>query len=150
MQETQADVGLIPGLGSYPGGGLCDPLQYSCLENRMDRGAWWAAVHGVTKTILVFLPVKIHRPRSLAGYNPWGRKESDTIERLNTSTHNFLKLKCNQQQRWTSNLSLIDSKHVPSTSLLCCWLMRQKETTFALWFFFSHINSKGSSCLGCL
>ena len=49
--------------------------------------------------ILVFLPAKIHGPRSLAGYNPWGRKESDTTEQLNTSTYNFLKLKCNQQQR---------------------------------------------------
>ena len=49
MQETQADAGLVPGLGSYPGGRLCDPLQYSCL-NPMDKGAWWAAVHGVTKS----------------------------------------------------------------------------------------------------
>ena len=50
MQETQVNVGLIPGLGSYPGGGLCNPLQYACLENPMDRGAWWAAVHRVTKS----------------------------------------------------------------------------------------------------
>ena len=34
------DVGLIPGLGRYPGGGHGKPLQYSCLENPMDRGAW--------------------------------------------------------------------------------------------------------------
>ena len=43
------DKGLIPGLGSSPGGGNGSPLQYSCLENSMDRGAWWATVHGVTK-----------------------------------------------------------------------------------------------------
>ena len=43
------DKGLIPGLGSSPGGGNGNPLQYSCLENSMDRGAWWATVHGVTK-----------------------------------------------------------------------------------------------------
>ena len=43
------DLGLIPGLGRCPGGGNGDPLQYSCLENPMDRGAWWAAVHGVAK-----------------------------------------------------------------------------------------------------
>ena len=36
------DVGLIPGLGRSPGGGNGNPLQYSCLENPMDRGAWWA------------------------------------------------------------------------------------------------------------
>ena len=39
------DVGLIPGLGRSPGGGHCNPLQYSCLENLMDRGTWWAVVH---------------------------------------------------------------------------------------------------------
>ena len=43
------DMGLIPGSGRSPGGGNSNPVQYSCLENPMDRGAWWAAVHGVTK-----------------------------------------------------------------------------------------------------
>ena len=43
------DVGLIPELGRSPGGGHENPLQYSCLENPMDRGAWWATVHRVTK-----------------------------------------------------------------------------------------------------
>ena len=50
------DVGLIPGFGRSPGGGHGNPLQYSPLENPMDRGAWWATVHG-------------------------GHKELDTIER---------------------------------------------------------------------
>ena len=40
---------MIPGLRRYPGGGNGNPLQYSCLENRMDRGAWWATVHGVIR-----------------------------------------------------------------------------------------------------
>ena len=44
------DVGSIPGLGRSPGEGNGNPLQYSCLENHMDRGAWWATVHGVTKS----------------------------------------------------------------------------------------------------
>ena len=44
------DAGLIPGLGRSPGGGHGNPLQYSCLEYPMDRGAWWATVHGVTKS----------------------------------------------------------------------------------------------------
>ena len=43
------DVGLIPGSGISPAGGNGKPLQYSCLENPMDRGAWWATVHGVTE-----------------------------------------------------------------------------------------------------
>ena len=49
------DVGWIPGLGSFPGGGHDNPLQYSCLENPMDRGAW-------------------------LGCSPWGCKESDTTK----------------------------------------------------------------------
>ena len=41
------DVGLITGSGRFPEGGHGNPPQYSCLENPMDRGAWWATVHGV-------------------------------------------------------------------------------------------------------
>ena len=44
------DSGSIPGLGISPEGGSGNPLQYSCLEHPMDRGAWWATVHRVTKT----------------------------------------------------------------------------------------------------
>ena len=44
------DASSIPGLGGSPGRGHGDPLQYSCLENPMDRGAWWATVHGVTES----------------------------------------------------------------------------------------------------
>ena len=44
------DLGLIPGLGRYPGEGNGNPLQYSCLVNPMDGGAWWSTVHGVTKS----------------------------------------------------------------------------------------------------
>ena len=43
------DSGSIPGSGRLPGGGNSNSLQYSCLENPMDRGARWATVHGVTK-----------------------------------------------------------------------------------------------------
>ena len=43
------DVGLIPESGRSPGEGNGNPLQHSCLENPMDRGVWWATVHGVTK-----------------------------------------------------------------------------------------------------
>ena len=52
------DVGLIPGLGRSPRGGHGNTLHYSCLENSMDRGAWWAT------------------------YSPWGCKESDTTEAI--------------------------------------------------------------------
>ena len=54
MAETSAynagNLGLIPGLGRSPGEGNGSLLQYCCLENTMDRGAWQAAVHGVAKS----------------------------------------------------------------------------------------------------
>ena len=63
-ESTCSTGGLasIPGLGRFPGGGHGNLLQYSCLENP-------------------------HGQRSLVGYSPWGRKESDTTERLSTTQH---------------------------------------------------------------
>ena len=57
LAASARDMGLIPGLGRSPGRGNGNPLQYSCLNNPIDRRAWWVAVHG-------------------------GRKESDVTERL--------------------------------------------------------------------
>ena len=48
--EDIRDAGSIPGSGRSPGEGICNPLQYSCLGNPIDRGAWRAAVHGVIKS----------------------------------------------------------------------------------------------------
>ena len=48
--SNMGDLGSIPGLGRFPGEGNGNPLQYSCLENPMDGGAWWATVHGVAKS----------------------------------------------------------------------------------------------------
>ena len=47
---NQGDLSSIPGLGRSPREGKGYPLQYSCLENPIGRGAWWAIIHGVTKT----------------------------------------------------------------------------------------------------
>ena len=87
---------------SLCGEGNGTPLQYSCLENPMDRGAWWAAVHGVAKsrarlsdfnftfhfhalekemaTTPVFLPGESQGQGSLVSCRLWGRTESDTTE----------------------------------------------------------------------
>ena len=73
------DMGSIPGWGRSPGGGHGNPLQYSCLEKLMDRGAWWATVHRITKSQtrlsdftftfihLVFLPGESQGWESLVG-----------------------------------------------------------------------------------
>ena len=47
--EDIRDVGLILGLGRFPGEGNGNPLQYSCLEKPMERGAWWATIHRIAK-----------------------------------------------------------------------------------------------------
>ena len=54
------DVGSISGSGRVPGGGHGNPLQYSCLENTMSRGAWQATVHGVAKSGTGLLQVSTH------------------------------------------------------------------------------------------
>ena len=51
LRANAEDVGSIPGLGRFLGEGNGNPLQYSCLENLMDRGAWPATVHGVEKEL---------------------------------------------------------------------------------------------------
>ena len=56
------DMALVPGLGRSPGGGNGNLLQYSCLEKPMDRGDWWAAVHGVTKSRTRLKPLSTQAP----------------------------------------------------------------------------------------
>ena len=51
LPPKAGDAGLIPGLGRSPEGGNDNPIQYSCLENSMDRGAWQATVHGIAKNM---------------------------------------------------------------------------------------------------
>ena len=70
------DVGLIPGSGRSPGEGNDNPLQYSCLENSMGRGAWQAKVYRVTKN-LTRLSTRVHTHNQFTGKYP------------TTQTHNF-------------------------------------------------------------
>ena len=75
------EMGSIPGLGRCPGGGHGNPLQYSCLENPIDRGAWWAIVHRVTKswTWLKGLSMRVHiyKSSTLWWKSQRGRMNSD-------------------------------------------------------------------------
>ena len=57
------DAGSNPGSGRSPGKGNGNPLQYSCLENSLNRGAWWATIHGVTKS-RTWLSTKAHAHRA--------------------------------------------------------------------------------------
>ena len=50
LSNNAGDLGLIPGWEKSLGEGNSNPLQYSCLENSMNRGAWWVTVHGVAKS----------------------------------------------------------------------------------------------------
>ena len=68
IAEDTRDVGSILGLGKFPGVGNGSQLQYSCLENSMDRGAWWATVCEVIKSQTQLSRHTQHQ-RSLAQYN---------------------------------------------------------------------------------
>ena len=72
----EGNLGSIPGSGRSPGEGNGNPFQYSCLENPMDRGAWWATVHGVAK--------------SLVGYSPWVAKSQTRLSNITLTI--FLKI----------------------------------------------------------
>ena len=54
------DVGRIPGLGTSSGGGNGNLIEYSCLENPMDRGAWWALAHRVTQSQIQLKQLSMH------------------------------------------------------------------------------------------
>ena len=71
------DVALIPGSGRSPGGGHHNPLQYSCLENPMDRGAWWATVHGIAKS---WTWLSIHTRRTKGEIMNWIKVTFKTYE----------------------------------------------------------------------
>ena len=67
------DGGTIPGSGRSPGGGYGNPLQYSCLENPMDRGAWRAIVHSVAKSWRRLKWLGMHTRLGHGHYSPWQR-----------------------------------------------------------------------------
>ena len=73
-----ADVGSIPGSGRSPGERNGNPLQHSCLENPMDRGAWWPTVPGVTKS----LTQPSDQTTAAACAGRWGCKSRENISQV--------------------------------------------------------------------
>ena len=89
--SNAGDRGSIPGSGRSPGEGNSNPLQYSCLENPMDR------------------------ERSLAGYSPWGRKESDTTEQLHFTS---LQIFCEISNRQTNKVATEKQQGLKLTQII--------------------------------
>jgi len=83
MRESacnEGELGLIPGLGRSPGEGSGNPLQYSCLENPMYRGAWWTTVHGVaelhtTKRLTLTFTGAIFQVKTMQQFVLWSQLE---------------------------------------------------------------------------
>ena len=107
------DMGSIPGLGRSPGGGHGNPLQYSCLENPMDRGAWWATVHLVAKSWTQLTQLSVYALNGL-----WIIKRAEETESRLSSQEQPLRLLLGTEPLW-SLLSLQQScsqEVAPSTA----------------------------------
>ena len=108
LPANAGDTGLIPGSGRSPGERSGNPLQYSCLENPMDREAWWATVHGVTKESdsieWLTLSLSVYGPSELFP----GKMNPLSGSGPNTPRHLF---KCSLELMWqpTSSLNAISS-----------------------------------------
>ena len=106
LPANAGDTGSIPALGRCPGGGNSNPLQYSCLENPKDKGAWWATVHGVEKsqTQLTTHTHTSHRQRSLTCFRPLFAALGSCVH-MRSSQEASLFSQCPTQysfQNWTS------------------------------------------------
>ena len=93
MQETWV---LMPGSGRSPGGGHGNPLQYSCLENPIDRGAWWATVHCVTKSQIPSMVLQ------RVGYDWRDLAHSHNHTHTHTHTHIYIYILCHLMWRTDS------------------------------------------------
>ena len=101
------DADLIPGSGRSPGGGNGNSLQYSCLENPMDRGNWWATVHGVPKSWTRLKQLSTHAQGTTEGLDKGG-KQLRTVLYLLDALEEALKLVCYSSNTRFCNLSTTD------------------------------------------
>ena len=136
------DTGSIPGSGRSPGGGHGNPLQYSCLENPMDRGAWRATVQGVRKeldmtesTQHACMHIDLRHWTPLQGFYNHFWKGADLLQIINPAARAaFIHVVCSRA--WVSwlqigtwrgrgTLNTTDMRDLPQGALLpykeCCW-----------------------------
>ena len=137
------DVGLIPGSGRFPGEGNGNPLQYSCLENPMDGGAWWATVHGIPKswTQLSDLMEKVMAPHSntlawkIPGMEEPGRLQSMGLLRVGHDwvTSLWLFTFMHWRRKWQPTPVVLPRESQGRGSLVGChlWGYTESDTTEA-------------------
>ena len=87
------DTGLIPGLERFSGGGNGNPLQYSCLENPMDRGAWWAIVQTVTESDMTEW-LSSHTPNQIVQFDIAQKQRKITLKMKHTTNSFVAKYFC--------------------------------------------------------
>ena len=121
------DLGLIPGLGRSTEEGHGNPLQYSCLENSKNRGAWWATVHGVTKSQTQLNKSHFH-------FSLWHIYSTNTYQRLQ-----FIQPLCLEQDRQDTYLarSLAEKTYVKQSLNVYCITEGSQLIPFCLehsWF----------------
>ena len=115
------ELSSIPRSGRSPGEGNGNPLHYSCLKNPMDRGAWWATVHGVAKSRTWLSNFPSLHFTSDAGRD-WGQEEKGTTEDEMAGWHHWLD---GRESEWTPGVG--DGQG----GLACCdsWGRKESDTT---------------------
>ena len=83
-------LGSIPGLGRSPGEGNGNPLQYSCLENPMDGGVWWATLHRVANSLTLLKQLSTHWNNEIKRHLLLGRKIMTNLDIILNSRHSTL------------------------------------------------------------
>ena len=117
------DAGSIPGWGRSPGGGHGNPLRYACLENPMGRGAWWAAIHRVTKSWTQLKWLSTHTRLNIT--NSWTENKC-YLFRCPLTSIMLRTTKVAAETLWShthlsQNLGFIFSWTSVSSSLRCVW-----------------------------
>ena len=127
------DLGLIPGLGRYPGEGRGNPLQYSCLRNPMDRGAWWAAVRGIARVghNLVTSPP------------PWGRDRLKTVQLESNRAGMELRSFTSVFHWWP----LHKATQPPFSSYKYCFIVQSSWWTFIEYLLWAKLSAQCFVCV---